>query len=135
MLVRVMPWFWSRPADQRKWRRTACRGTAVMVFGKTSVPGAVIDLGRGGCLFQPATPPLFLDRQATLTLAGEQLGVRLVRRSRRGQHLCFALPLEEQQHDDILDAISRERRGIIADADAADWLAAKGRRRPPGRNS
>lgn len=129
-----MPWFWKRSADRRKWQRVQCRGTAAEAFGRTGLPGAVTDLCRGGCLFHPAIPPLFLERQMTLTIGGERLKVRLVRKSRHGQHLCFLQPLDEQKYDDIMDVIFRERRGILGDSDAVDWLATYGRRRPPGRN-
>lgn len=130
-----MVWFWKKFTDQRKWRRTLCRAAATLTYGRAVVPGAVIDLSRGGCLFQPSTPLLFTERVATLVVGGARMGVRLLRRGDRGQHLCFDMPLSPSQHDDILDTIDRERRGLDGDADAANWLAAKDRRRPPGRNA
>lgn len=64
-----------------------------------------------------------------LLVGGARLSVDLLHQSRRGQQLRFAMALTEEQQDDILLAIERERLGIARDADAALWLAGKERRR------
>jgi hypothetical protein len=97
------------------------------------LPGLVLDLGRGGCLFQPARTPLFLERGGMLSLGGARLVVQLVGQDRGGHHLSFGVTLSQEQEAGIRSAFESDRMGgISADRDRRPGETARRLlRRPP----
>lgn len=128
-----MGWPWSgRGGERRKWPRTECRSAATLRFKKFLISGQVLDIGCGGCLFQPARPLLFAESGATLAIGSARLPVRVLRKGARGQHLCFEQPLPTQA-----DVVATLHFQYVPTEDpaAADWLPSLARRRPPGGNA
>ncbi|GEM_PF-4595924 len=123
-------WFWKRKSDRRRWVRTTCRTAALLTAGRSTLSGAVVDISRGGCLFKPMRPPLFVEPGGTLTVLGARLPVRLLCLGRQGQQLCFTRMLTERQYSDILFVLERERLGIAHDSDATLWLGGRDLRPP-----
>ena len=101
----------------------------MLTAGRSTLPGAVVDISRGGCLFKPMRPPLFVEPGGILTVLGARLPVRLLCLGRHGQQLCFSQILSEERLNDILFVLERERLGIARDSDAILWLAGRERRR------